>query len=141
MAEQLAGFQFAKPFDVTNPVSTDKRYGKYTGSATIPFASVAEAIDLIKLPLRYQGLQCVIANGTGSINLYWWRNGIADDQLVLLQTDVDVSGKADITYVDSQLKAEAAIRESTDSSLATALITGNNNTLLEAKAYTDNHTI
>jgi hypothetical protein len=90
MAEQLAGFQFAKPFDVTNPVSTDKRYGKFNGSITTPFSSKAEALDLIKPALRYQGLQCVILNGA-SIGLYWWRDGVADEQLVLLQTDVDLS--------------------------------------------------
>jgi len=90
MAEQLAGFQFAKPFDVTNPVSTDKRYGKFNGSTTVPFANVAEAKDLVKLPLRFQGLQCVIANGA-SVSLYWWRDGIADANLVLLQTDVNLT--------------------------------------------------
>lgn len=100
MAVQLAGFQFAKPFDVTNPVSTDKRYGKYNGTTTVPFASIAEAIDLIKFELRYQGLQCVIENGLGSINLFWWRDGTANNQLVLLQTDVDLSSYATKQYVD-----------------------------------------
>ena len=88
MAEQLAGFQFAKPFDVTNPVSTDKRYGKFNGNTTVPFVSIAEAVDLIKAPLRFQGLQCVIANGP-SIDLYWWKDGLSDNQLVLLQPDID----------------------------------------------------
>jgi hypothetical protein len=135
MAEQLAGFQFAKPFDVTNPVSTDKRYGKFNGSITTPFASKAEALDLIKPALRYQGLQCVIANGA-SIGLYWWRDGVADEQLVLLQTDVDISGKADKAYVDSQDNVEATARQNADSNLQ-GQVTINTNALTTKAEISD----
>lgn len=91
MANQPAGFQFAKPYDPTNPVSSDMRYGKYNGTTTIPFVNTTEALDLIKPALRYQGLQCVIVNGS-SVSLYWFRNGTADTDLVLLQTDIDTDG-------------------------------------------------
>ncbi|MDT3405096.1 hypothetical protein [Mucilaginibacter terrae] len=94
MANQPAGFQFAKPYDPTNPVASDMRYGKYDGTTTIPFTNIAEALDLIKPALRYQGLQCIIANGT-SISLFWFRGGTANNDLVLLQTDVNISGKED----------------------------------------------
>ncbi|MFD1255700.1 LamG-like jellyroll fold domain-containing protein [Mucilaginibacter terrae] len=136
MAEQLAGFQFAKPFDVTNPVSTDKRYGKFNGSTTIPFTNIAEALDLIKPALRYQGLQCVIVNGA-SIGLYWWRDGVADEQLVLLQTDVDLSGKADKAYVDSQVSSERTERQLADANLIAGIASGDTATLNAAKIYTD----
>jgi hypothetical protein len=156
MAEQLAGFQFAKPFDVTNPVSTDKRYGKFNGSSTTPFVSKAEALDLIKPALRYQGLQCVIANGA-SIGLYWWRDGVADEQLVLLQTDVDLKDyittenlsqqlnkytthtetNDKISTYDSVLKDDVPAAGNTMRKLYNTVIDGDATTLRTAKSYAD----
>ena len=75
------GFQVPYSFDPTVPVSSDKRYGKQIVengiSKTVPFENKAEALSLIELSLRFDGLLVSISNG-----LHWFKGGVLEQHLV-----------------------------------------------------------
>ena len=63
---------------VSKPI--DEKYG--------PYSDTDEATTLITGNLRYQGLTVGIISG-GTIEEYWWKEGVADNQLILKTVDTD----------------------------------------------------
>jgi hypothetical protein len=74
---------------------------------------------------------------SGVIVEYWWptSGSVADGDLIV--KTADLSGKADITYVDSQDTAEATARAAADTTIAGNLTAGDAATLTSAKSYAD----
>lgn len=70
-------------FDNNSPQSVDRAYGKLLLGQTNPFVSIAEAAAAIPSSFRHRGKTVLIDPGDGSgAYEYWWRLGIADNQLI-----------------------------------------------------------
>ena len=60
-------------FYITDDEALDARQG--------PFASVAAALDFIEH--RFQGLTVYFDDGIGSVDVYWFKNGIEDSDFIV----------------------------------------------------------
>ncbi|MCJ8208655.1 hypothetical protein MUY27_02980 [Mucilaginibacter sp. RS28] len=90
----MAAQGLSLPFGISpvNPVAIDERSLKKTTTSgtdtSVPYASAAEACSLIPTALRYQGL-LVVAYLSEVATMYWWRDGITDNQLVVFNEIAD----------------------------------------------------
>ena len=71
--------------DNNSPQAIDRRFGKLSYGKTVPYTSIAEANAAISTYFRHIGKSVLIDPGTGPVE-YWWRDGIADVDLVIKYT-------------------------------------------------------
>lgn len=74
--------QFSDNFQVNAPKDFNNKTGRFTQGAWRPFNSVTEAQLIVVLGARYIGLtQLILDNGVPTE--YWYRDGIADSNLII----------------------------------------------------------
>lgn len=83
-------------FSLRGPKLLDERSGKELAGITVPFDSVAEANSSILEAYRCEGLTVLISDGVSNVE-YWWKDGIADGDLV----EKGTSNTVDIIVVSS----------------------------------------
>lgn len=90
------GINLSAGVEVQAPVPADNR----SFNGTVPYTSVAQALSLIKPFQRYKELLVYIGADANSAVTYWFKDGVADANLVEKIVTVDVSGKADkLTHI------------------------------------------
>lgn len=89
-------FELANRIKITNPSPhLDADYG--------PFSSIENACNAIPIEMRAVGRTVLITTGDGvttpfDTSEYWWRDGVADNQLIKKIAEVDTS-----SYIDKML--------------------------------------
>lgn len=69
-------------FSLRAPKSIDDKYGPVIGGHTMTYTDIAAANAAIPSAYRYLGLTVLIDTGTENKE-YWWKDGVADGDLVL----------------------------------------------------------
>lgn len=107
------GLQLPFGIDPVNPKPVDAK--QYNNSDTI-YANTAEVIAQVPSAIRFIGRTFFVNNGSGGTDEFWFKNGIADGDLVKksggfeLEVDVALSGSVTVnTLVSSSLQWDSTV--------------------------------
>lgn len=113
----IKGFEIPQGFKIVNPKPVDSWSGPYVGETREQAVSLA--LSEIPVEVRYKTMQVRIVYGNTS-DMYWFRDGVENEHLILyIPTDI-VSG---YTSINERLNEEISEREQGDLFLLN-LITG-----------------
>lgn len=82
---------FNDNFLTNAPKPTDSRYMKFSGGNALPYDDVADANTRIPSTQRYRYLTILVLMNTIAVE-YWYKNGIADGDLITKSKEVYVMG-------------------------------------------------